>query len=98
MGTLSNNNNKRLIDKLIDKLINKIQLVKKDSSCFTFSGGNCDVSNSVLRKCQKCRYNKCLSNGMDPKWVLSEDQKRSRYGLVEHIPKFELVFQFEFLT
>jgi hypothetical protein len=29
--------------------------------------------------CKRCRYDKCLANGMDPKWILSNDEKRIRF-------------------
>ncbi len=29
--------------------------------------------------CKRCRYDKCLANGMDAKWVLSNDEKRIRF-------------------
>ena len=29
--------------------------------------------------CKKCRYIKCLSVGMNPKWVLTNDEKRKRF-------------------
>ena len=31
------------------------------------------------RKCQKCRYEKCLHIGMDSRWVLTADQKKVRF-------------------
>ena len=30
-------------------------------------------------RCKKCRYDKCLRFGMDPKWVLTQDEKRIRF-------------------
>ncbi len=31
------------------------------------------------RQCQKCRYDRCLSAGMRPELVMSEEQKRVRF-------------------
>ena len=41
--------------------------------------GTCDVGLKNRRKCQKCRYTRCLLNGMNPKAVLNEDQKKVRF-------------------
>ena len=30
-------------------------------------------------RCKKCRYEKCLSVGMDPKWVMTQEQKQVRF-------------------
>ena len=41
---------------------------------------NCKI-NVVTRKiCQLCRYNACLSIGMRPKWVLSDEEREQKYG------------------
>lgn len=37
--------------------------------------------NTNTRKiCQYCRYNSCISIGMRPKWVLSDDERHQKYG------------------
>ncbi len=37
--------------------------------------------NTNTRKiCQFCRYKSCLSIGMKPKWVLSDDERHQKYG------------------
>ncbi len=42
-------------------------------------GGACVINLKTRRKCQKCRYNQCLANGMRPEAVLSDDQKKARF-------------------
>ena len=37
------------------------------------------VTLDCRRKCQKCRYDLCLSSGMDPEMVLNADQKQFRF-------------------
>ena len=39
----------------------------------------CDITCSNRKKCQRCRYEQCLSVGMDPSLVLSEEQKKTRF-------------------
>ncbi len=39
---------------------------------------SCHIDVTTRRNCQFCRYNKCLTSGMKPGWVLSEDEKRER--------------------
>jgi len=41
--------------------------------------GNCKITVKSRRKCQKCRYLKCLKTGMNPHLVLTEDQKKVRF-------------------
>ncbi len=33
----------------------------------------------ICCRCKKCRYEKCLSIGMDPKWVMTQEQKLVRF-------------------
>jgi hypothetical protein len=44
---------------------------KKDSDC--------DITAKNRKKCQKCRYDKCLASGMNPVLVLNDDQKKVRF-------------------
>ena len=41
--------------------------------------GNCIVTMKNRRRCQKCRYDRCLKAGMSPEGVLSETQKKIRF-------------------
>ena len=34
---------------------------------------------SIIPRCKKCRYEKCLAIGMDPKWVMTPEQKLVRF-------------------
>ena len=43
------------------------------------NGETCEITVKNRRKCQRCRYNKCLKIGMDAKWVLTNDQKKIRF-------------------
>ena len=42
-------------------------------------GSNCVLTPTNRRKCQKCRYQKCVKTGMKPEAVLTEDQKQIRF-------------------
>ena len=58
--------------------------------------GRCVVSVKTRRRCQKCRYLRCLRAGMTSEGVLSESQKKIRFRklilkrkhLGEPLPKF----------
>ena len=39
----------------------------------------CDVTLKNRKKCQRCRYEKCLAAGMNSRLVLTEDQKKVRF-------------------
>ena len=40
---------------------------------------DCVITVKTRRRCQKCRYNRCLMTGMSPEAVLDEDQKKIRF-------------------
>lgn len=42
-------------------------------------GGNCTITVKTRRRCQKCRYNRCIQTGMSPDAVLDDDQKKIRF-------------------
>eukprot|EP00092_Neocalanus_flemingeri_P027141 GFUD01029433.1.p1 GENE.GFUD01029433.1~~GFUD01029433.1.p1 ORF type:complete len:660 (+),score=109.72 GFUD01029433.1:54-1982(+) len=39
----------------------------------------CAVDQSVKKQCPKCRYQKCISAGMQPELVLNEEEKNERF-------------------
>ena len=41
--------------------------------------GKCDITSKNRKKCQKCRYDKCIEIGMNPNLVLTDDQKKVRF-------------------
>ena len=43
------------------------------------TGKRCPITMKTRRKCQKCRYDRCLEIGMESKWVLTGDQKKVRF-------------------
>lgn len=43
------------------------------------NGNKCDVNAKNRRRCQKCRYDRCLQYGMKPECVLDDGQRRSRF-------------------
>jgi hypothetical protein len=46
---------------------------------FDFTEMNCDATGVNRSKCRKCRYIKCIANGMDPNWVLNMEQTRKKF-------------------
>ncbi|PSN57642.1 hypothetical protein C0J52_05416 [Blattella germanica] len=40
--------------------------------------GGCILTITTRRSCQKCRFMKCVSVGMEPDWVLSEQKRHSQ--------------------
>ena len=40
----------------------------------------CKMNTNTRKICQYCRYKMCLSIGMRPKWVLSDDERQQKYG------------------
>ena len=46
---------------------------------FVIFQGNCDVKVSTRKNCQLCRFQKCLSVGMEKSWVMS-DRERKEYN------------------
>jgi len=42
----------------------------------------CFITTANRRRCQRCRYNRCLKAGMKPESVLTDDQKKIRFRKV----------------
>lgn len=40
---------------------------------------DCSITVATRRRCQKCRYQRCLVAGMNPEAVLNDDQKKIRF-------------------
>ncbi|CAM4784235.1 unnamed protein product [Rotaria magnacalcarata] len=40
----------------------------------------CPVNTVTRKVCQHCRYTKCTTIGMKPKWVLSDQEREEKYG------------------
>lgn len=43
--------------------------------------GNCQILAKEKHICKRCRYNKCLSVGMNSKWVLSNEEVKLFHSL-----------------
>jgi len=53
------------------------QLIHLSFVCKNF--GSCDVTVANRRKCQRCRYDRCVAAKMSPELVLNEEQKNYRF-------------------
>eukprot|EP00095_Tigriopus_kingsejongensis_P006368 maker-scaffold42_size484952-snap-gene-3.25 protein:Tk06368 transcript:maker-scaffold42_size484952-snap-gene-3.25-mRNA-1 annotation:"retinoid x" len=40
------------------------------------ASGACDIDSKSRRSCACCRYEKCLEAGMNPKWIISDEERR----------------------
>jgi len=40
---------------------------------------DCEINLKSRKSCQRCRFQKCLTVGMKPSWVLSEEEKKKRF-------------------
>ena len=56
-----------------------LKLVLSAKFFFYILGVNCDLRIKGKHPCKKCRLEKCLSIGMDPKMVLNDEEKRERF-------------------
>ncbi len=53
----------------------------REKSTHTCKGtGNCEVGGKQRIKCKKCRYEKCLTIGMDPSLVLTDEADRLKFS------------------
>ena len=41
--------------------------------------GKCVIFPRCKQHCKRCRLDKCISIGMDPKWVMTNEEKRIRF-------------------
>lgn len=39
----------------------------------------CEITIKNRKTCQSCRFQKCMTTGMNPSWVLSEEQRKKRF-------------------
>lgn len=39
----------------------------------------CEITIRNRKTCQSCRFQKCMTTGMNPSWVLSEEQRKKRF-------------------
>lgn len=44
----------------------------------------CEINCKTRKNCQYCRYMKCLAIGMNPNYVLSEDERKKRFRKKNH--------------
>jgi len=51
------------------------------------SEGNCIVKKDSRKKCQFCRFQKCLGAGMKTVWVLADEERNLRYNKLTKIKK-----------
>ena len=42
-------------------------------------GGKCQINLKTRRRCKKCRYDLCIRAGMQPKAVLNESERKTRF-------------------
>jgi len=41
--------------------------------------GKCEITIKNRKTCQSCRFKKCMTTGMNPSWVLSDEQRKKRF-------------------
>jgi len=42
--------------------------------------GSCKITLKTRKSCQFCRYKQCLLSGMKPSWILSDEERKRRFG------------------
>ena len=50
-------------------------------------GDQCGIEYTLPRKCQKCRLERCLTEGMKKEFLMTEEQKQKRQKRLEDIRK-----------
>jgi len=66
------------------KCIYQHLMIYTESNCtvtikFIISDGKCTIYPKSKQLCKRCRLDKCLQIGMNPKWVLSAEEKKVRF-------------------
>jgi len=62
-----------------------------NENALLFADGNCSIVAKEKHLCKKCRYFKCLSIGMNAKWVLSNEEVISLFFTSK---LFKFLFEF----
>ena len=69
------------INKTLSKMIScRRSIQNKTASTYVCRRAkNCEINLKTRKNCQFCRYSRCLTVGMKPTWVLSEEERQRRF-------------------